>query len=139
MMIFFKSVVCPSLPSFEDFNFFDLSLISFSAHICTETISTKIYGRCAPLFSQGSWGKCCRERGFNINKHLQVENFHEVSISQRLVYDYFQSFNAKLHEYIIPKELLHSCKQVHSMYEEARKKAKKIKSNKENVRKRKLK
>ena len=87
------------------------------------------------LYFQKAHGQSAAERGFNINKHLWVENFHEVSISQRLVYDYFQSFNAKLHEYTI----LHSCKQVLSMYEEARKKAKKIKSNKENVRKRKLK
>ena len=91
------------------------------------------------LYFHKAHGQSAAERGFNINKHLQVENFHEVSISQRLVYDYFQSFNAKLHEYTIPKELLHSCTEVHSMYEEARKKATKIKSNKENVRKRKLK
>ena len=48
---FLKSVVCQNLPSFEEFNFLIFNLTSFSAHICTETISTKIYGRCAFLFS----------------------------------------------------------------------------------------
>lgn len=54
------------------------------------------------------------------------------------IYDYFESLDVNLHEYTIPKELLLSCKQVHSKYEETRQK-KKIESIKENERKGKMK
>ena len=69
-----------------------------------------------------------------------IENLREVStIGQRLVSDYFQSLHVKLHEYTIPKESLLSCKQVHFKYDEAHQKTKKIESNKEIERKRKMK
>ena len=54
-------------------------------------------------------------------------------------YDYLQSLDGKLHEYKIQKELLLSCTQSHSKYEEACQKTKNIESNKENERKRKMK
>ena len=87
-----------------------------------------------------SHGQGAVERGFNINKQLLVENILKTSTrGQRLVYDYFQSLNVKLHEYVIPKELLLSCKQAHSRYEEARRKTNESETNNENQRKRKMK
>ena len=66
-----------------------------------------------------SRGQSSIERCFNINKHLLVENLKETSLKgQRLAYDYFTSLNTKLHDYIIPKELLLSCKHAHSRYRE---------------------
>ena len=106
---FLKSVV---LQIFQVLRFFDLRLDQFlSPHL------TEILVRCRFLLSHG---QSAVERGFNINKHLLVENLREVSTrDQRLVCDYFQPLDVKLHKYTIPKEF-----QVHSIYEEIRRKTK---------------
>ena len=53
-----------------------------------------------------------------------------------MAYDYFTSLNTKLHDYIIPKELLLRCKHAHSRYREAHAKLKSddLKGEKENKR-----
>ena len=73
-------------------------------------------------FHNASWVKYRGER-LQYQETLLVENLREVSArGQRQVYDYFQSFDMKLHEDAVPEDLLLSCKQAHSKYEKAREK-----------------
>ena len=120
---FLKSVVRQNRESFEQFCFESGRLDQFlSTHLNRNDKFKELWKVCIFVFTM-SHGQSAVERGFNINKHLLVENLNETSMKgQRLIYDYFTSLNVKLHEYIIPKELLFSCKQAHARYEEARKK-----------------
>ena len=102
---FLKSIVRQNFSSFEEFNFSDDRLDQYLIpHLHRNSKYQDLWKVCIFVFTM-SHGQGAVERGFNINKHLLVENIHETSTrGQRLVYDYFQSLNVKLHEYVIPKE-----------------------------------
>ena len=104
---FLKSIVRQNLSSFEEFNFSDDRLDQYLIpHLHRNSKYQDLWKVCIFVFTM-SHGQGAVKRGFNINKYLLVENIRETSTrGQRLVYDYFQSFNVKLHEYAIPKELL---------------------------------
>ena len=57
------------------------------------------------------------ERGFNVNGEVLIENLAEESmISQRLVYDQLKVTEKKMHEIMIPRELVVSCKGARQRY-----------------------
>ena len=80
------------------------------------------------------------ERGFSINKEVEVENLKKVSlISQRLVYDHFMSSAKSLTEFKVSNDLVKSCRLAHSRYVKAMEDFKKAKINNGKNQKRKLK
>ncbi|GBM38266.1 hypothetical protein AVEN_199432-1, partial [Araneus ventricosus] len=63
-----------------------------------------------------SHGQASVERGFSINKNIEVENLNEVSyVSQRIVYDNVKQ-SGGIHLINITKELRISATLVHSKY-----------------------
>ena len=87
-----------------------------------------------------SHGQSAIEYGFSVNKDLIVENLGEQSlIGQCLVYDYFTSLNTNIYEYVIPNNLVRSCKLAYSKYKIALQQKKENAKASENDRKRKLK
>ena len=57
------------------------------------------------------------EHGFSVNKDLLVENLGEQSlIRQCLVYNYFTSLDTNIYKYVIPNNLVKSCKLAYSKY-----------------------
>ena len=67
-----------------------------------------------------SHGQISVEIDFSVNKELLVENLSKVSLtSQPQVYDYFQSFGIKIHNYTIPTNFIKRCKGAHARYQAA--------------------
>ena len=96
MMIFFKSVVCPSLPSFEDFNFFDLRLDQFlSPHLHRNNKYQDLWKVCTFIFRRLMGKVLQREASISINicglrismKYLLVRGWSMI-ISSRLMRSY---------------------------------------------------
>ena len=57
------------------------------------------------------------ECGFSVNKDLLVENLGEQShIGQSLFYDYSTSLDTNIYKYMIPNNLVKSCKLAYSKY-----------------------
>ena len=85
-------------------------------------------------------GQSAIEYGFSVNKDLIVENFGEQSlIGQRLVCDNFTSLSTNIYEYVIPKNVVWTCKLAYSKYKIALEQKKENAKASENDRKRKLK
>ena len=122
---FLKSVVKGNSECFLQFSFKTTRLDEFLDTYFNRNEKFKESWKICIFMFTLSHGQSSIERGFNINKHLLVENLKETSLKgQGLAYDYFTSLNTKLHDYIIPKELLLSCKHAHSRYREAHTKLK---------------
>ena len=87
-----------------------------------------------------SYGQSAIERGFSVNKDLLVKNLGEQSlIGQHLICDYFTSLDTNIYEYVIPNNLVKSCKLAYSNYKIALEQTKENTKACENNRKRKLK
>ena len=72
-----------------------------------------------------SHGQASIERGFNINKDIFIENLSQESlIGQRIVYDHIKSFDGKLHNFPITREMILSCKMAYQKYSQAQEKKK---------------
>ena len=68
------------------------------------------------MFFVLSHGQSTIQRGFSVDKDLLLENLGEQSlIGQPLVYDYFTSLD-NIYEYVIPNNLVKSCKLTYSKY-----------------------
>ena len=76
-----------------------------------------------------SHGPSVAERGFSINKEVEVENLKKVSlISQWLVYDHVLSSGKSLTEFKVSNDLVKSCRLPYSCYVKAMEDFKKGKS-----------
>ena len=72
-----------------------------------------------------SHGQGSIERGFNINKDILIENLSQESlIGQRIMYDHIKSFDGKLHNFPITREMILSCKMAYQKYSQAQEKKK---------------
>ena len=62
-----------------------------------------------------SHGQSAIDHGISVNKDLVVEIFGEQSLTRQcLVYDYFTSRDISIYEYVIPNNLVESCKVANS-------------------------
>ena len=76
-----------------------------------------------------SHGQSTIEHGFNVNKDLLVENLgQQPLIGQHMVYDCFTSVDTNIYEYVIPNNLVKSCKLVYWKYKIALEQKEKRKS-----------
>ena len=137
MMIFSNLLLVKIFQVLRSLIFLIFNMTSLSANICTETTSTNVYRRCASLFSQCFMGKVLwGEASISINICWFVWSIYKRS---EIGLWLFQVAWCKVTWIYNSKGIAPYCKRAHSKYEETHQKTKKIESNKENKRKRKMK
>ncbi|GBO35079.1 hypothetical protein AVEN_94183-1 [Araneus ventricosus] len=112
---FLQNVVKPSLHDFRNFDARKMRLDDFFSSFFEGNKFTKLWSVFKIIFIL-SHGQASVERGFSINKNIEVENLNEVSyVSQRIVYDHVKQ-SGGIHLVNITKELRISATSAHSKY-----------------------
>ena len=137
---FLVSVVRPNTDIFSKFDFTKQRLDVF---LTVYLLGEKKYALLFKVFKFVcvlSHGQASIERGFNINKEVLVENLQQESlVSQRIVYDQLRSYDVKIHEIPITRQMILSCKAAHSKYIRSLEDKQKESADDEKSKKRKLK
>ena len=127
----------------DDFLMYDVNSKRIDHFICSCVHGNYKYRNCWKIIMflfVLSHSQSVAERGFSINKEVEVENVKKVSlISQRLVYDHVMSSGKSLSDFKVSNDLVKSCRLAPSHYVKAMEDFKKVKVNDEKNRKQKLK
>lgn len=137
---FLNDVVRPHKDAFRKFDFKESRLDEFFAlYMVGEKRYVRLF-KIVKFVCVLSHGQAPIERGFNVNKEVQVENLMKESlISQRIVYDQLRSSESKIHEIPIPRQLILSCKSAHQRYAQSLEEKRKVSGDEQKSQKRKLK
>ena len=140
---YFKFITAVQNERMDTFLAFDENKVRLDSFFCDFMHGNNKFRKCwdvVKLVFTLSHGQAPVERGFSVNKELQVENLQQLSlVSQRIVSNYLTDFGKSITKVPLTNAFLKSCQLAHSRYATALEMNKNEAHAQEKDRKRKLK